>query len=498
MKTNVRLLSGLLALMMILTLCISCAETGSENETSSEIASTTPQNVESTAAVEETTLYEPDDLDEKYELNEVITMYIWSDHRMREFYAEDSGDNIDSAIYNRNLRVEDRLGIIIEFVEEKGSLDFYKDWNKKAENDFLSDNLYDIYSGYSRAVPLLAISGMTANLLEYEDFNLDKPWWPDALNTECTIKNKLFFCSGDIATSLLWYMDAVFYNKEIYDTYYLGQPSPMDMVEANDWTFEKLFSLTKDIFVPSADGADVNASYGISVYETDIDAFQIAAGITSLEKTEEGGLRISEAWMSQRCADACEAVGDFLNTQGAFHGDDKETRSVFFNEQSMFHVDRVLIVAGQDNTDIGKVEFDYGIVPVPKYEASQENYKTNIGNSFSVYAVNANSKKADAAVLTLEAMGSENYRSVTPAVFEVAMKQRYASDAQSAVMFDILRSTVSFDIGRLFSAHFSNYTSKTFRVTALSTNPSGFLTVATTRSKGINRSLETLMEAFED
>ena len=88
----------------------------------SEIASTTPQNVESTAAVEETTLYEPDDLDEKYELNEVITMYIWSDHRMREFYAEDSGDNIDSAIYNRNLRVEDRLGIIIEFVEEKGSV----------------------------------------------------------------------------------------------------------------------------------------------------------------------------------------------------------------------------------------------------------------------------------------------------------------------------------------------------------------------------------------
>ena len=307
-----------------------------------------------------------------------------------------------------------------------------------------------------------------------------------------------FFCSGDIATSLLWYMDAVFYNKELYGTYYLGQPTPMDMVEANEWTFETLFTLTKDIFVPSADGADVNANYGISVYETDIDAFQIAAGITSLEKTEDGGLRISEAWNSQRCADACEAVGNFLTSTGVFHGTDKETRGIFFDERSMFHVDRVLIVAGQDNTDTGKVDFEYGLVPMPKFEASQENYMTNIGNSFSVYAVNANSKKATSAVLTLEAMASENYRSVTPAVFEVAMKQRYSSDAQSSTMFDILRSTVSFDIGRLFSAHFSNYTSKTFRVTALSDNPSGFLTLAKTRTLGINRSIESLMKAFED
>jgi len=498
MRKYIRIMTAILALAMLTGAFISCAETASTEETTAEIASTTPQNPESASTAPETTLYEPDDLDEKYNLNETITFYIWSDHRMKEFYAEDSGNNIDSAIYNRNLRVEDRLGISIEFVEEKGSLDFYKDWNKKAENDWLSDNQYDVYAGYSRAVPLLAINGMTANLLDYDDFNVEKPWWPEALTTECTIKNKLFFCSGDIATSLLWYMDAVFYNKELYSTYYIDQPTPMDMVEANEWTFERLFSLSKEIFVPSSDGSAINASYGISVYETDIDAFQIAAGITSLEKTEDGGLRISELWYSQRCADACEAVGDFLNCTGVFHDDDKESRSVFFDERSIFHVDRVLIVAGQDNTDTGKVDFEYGIVPVPKYEASQENYKTNIGNSFSVYAVNANSQKAEAAALTLEAMASENYRSVTPAVFEVAMKQRYSSDAQSAAMFDILRSTVSFDIGRLFSAHFSNYTSKTFRVVALSTNPSGFLTMAKTRSVGINRNLEALMKAFED
>ena len=495
MKKSIRLLSALFVFALVLSAFASCAETQSADETTVDPSGTASAIVESTA-FEETTVYEPDDLKEKYDFNETVTFFIWSDHRMREYYAEDSGDNIDIAIYNRNLKVEDRLGIEIKFVEEKGSLDFYKNWNQKIENDWMSDNAYDVYSGYSRAIPLLAIKGLTANLLEYDDFNVEKPWWPEALITECTIKEKLYFCSGDIATSLLWYMDAILYNKALYESYYLGSATPMDMVDNDEWTLDKLISLSKDIYVPSPDGVAENSDYGMSVYETDIDAFQIGAGIISLEKTEDGGLRISEAWDSQRCAELCETVGNFLKNSGVYHGDDKESRSVFFNEHSIFHLDRVLIVAGQDNTDTGKVEFEYGIVPVPKYDLSQSTYKTNLGNSFSLYAINSNSKKASVAATTLEAMASENYRSVTPAVFEVAMKVRYSSDAQSSRMYDILRSTVSFDMGRLCSAHFSNHTTKTFRNSALD-NPTGFLTLLQSRRTGINKAIEKLMAEFQ-
>jgi hypothetical protein len=491
MKHSRRLLSAILVFVFILSALVSCAETQQPEETTDTLTSTAPLAAETTIP-DETTAYEPDDLKEKYNFNETVTFFIWSDHRMREYYAEDSGDNIDVAIYNRNIKVAERLGIEIKFAEEKGSLDFYKNWNKKIENDWQADNAYDIYSGYSRAIPLLSIKGMTANLLEYDDFNVEKPWWPEALTTECTIKDRLYFCSGDIATSLLWYMDAILYNKELYNSYYLGTPSPMDLVDSNEWTFEKLFSLSKDIYISSPDGVAENCQYGMSVYKTDIDAFQIGAGIISLEKTEDGGLRICEDWDSQRCADVCEAVGNFLKNQGVYHGEDTEVRGVFFNGRSIFHLDRVLIVAGQDNTETGKVEFEYGIVPVPKYDLSQENYKTNLGNSFSLYAINSNSKKASVAATTLEAMASENYRSVTPAVFEVAMKVRYSSDAQSSRMYDILRSTVSFDMGRLCSAHFSNYTTKTFRNSALE-NPSGFLTLLNSRKKGIEKSLDKLL-----
>ena len=150
-------MTAILVFLIILSMCVSCAQTDVLNETTTDNEANLPENSDVSTVIDETTMYEPDDLAEKYDLNEVITFFIWSDHRMKEFYADDSGNNIDSAIYNRNLKVESRLGITIDFIEEKGSLDFYKDWNKKAENDFLSDNQYDIYAGYSRAVPLLAI-----------------------------------------------------------------------------------------------------------------------------------------------------------------------------------------------------------------------------------------------------------------------------------------------------------------------------------------------------
>ena len=94
MRKYIRIMTVILALAMLPGAFISCAETASTEETTAEIASTTPQNPESASTAPETTLYEPDDLDEKYNLNETITFYIWSDHRMKEFYAEDSGNNI--------------------------------------------------------------------------------------------------------------------------------------------------------------------------------------------------------------------------------------------------------------------------------------------------------------------------------------------------------------------------------------------------------------------
>ena len=495
MKKYLRIIALVMAILTLSGMFAACAETGTtDTTTAADVAATEAPTVETTV---EETLYAPDDLAESYNFGETITIYMWKDYTMMEFYAEETGDVIDDAIFNRNIAVEDRLGIEFEYVEEKGSSSDYENWIKKAENDWQADNSYDIYAGYSRSAPLMTLKGMTVNLLDYEAFSVEKPWWPEALTTECTINDKLYFCSGDISTNLLWMMIGTFYNRELYNTYFPTEKSPMDMVEDNEWTMEKFFSMVQDIYTDDGNAKkDDSDFYGLVLYETNIDAFQTGAGIISIERDPENGLKISEGWNSQRCADACELVGNFIDSDGVIYNTSTKIRNIFYEERALFITDRLFIVAGKDTSETGKIEFSYGLVPQPKFDTQQESYLTNVGHPFTMYAVNSQSKAIEASVTTLEAIGSANHRTVTPAVFEVAMKVRYTDDPQTSSMYDLLREGISFDIGRLYAATFSNGTANLFRTTAKSGNPAGLLSNIKKNEKVIKKGITTIMEFY--
>ena len=496
MKKYVRLIAMLLALVTIMGVAVSCANTGTPEETTDAGAGATTTAANAETTVEET-LYAPDDLEESYNFDKTITFFIWDDWRMMEFYSDETGDLIDDAIYHRNEKVQTRLGVTFEWVEAPGDSGDYKDWITKAENDWAADNEFDIYAGYSRTIPLLTLRNMSANLLAQEAFSVEKPWWPEALTTECTINDKLFFATGDIATSMLWYMVAFMYNKDLYKDYFGEEKTPMDMVSNNEWTLQNFLAMVQDVYVDSDNNGqkDVTDFYGASIYSTDITAFMIGAGITSLEKAEDGTLRISEKWNSQRCADICETVGEAMKLTGIICNDD---RSTFRTQQSVFHMDRVFNICGVDNGDPTPYEFTVGVVPVPKFDETQQEYKTNLGNPYTMYAINAQSKELEATATTLEAMASENYRSVTPAVFEVAMKVRYTDDPQVAEMFDILKNNVSFDVGQLYYYATEKLPAKVFSDTCLSGNPSGFLSALKRSERVINTKIKEIMKGYEN
>ena len=498
MNKTLRIIALLLSLLTVLALCAACAESKAPEETTvPPSGANTNAGVDGPESTVEETLYEEDDLDESYNFDTTITIYLWSDYRMTEFYAEENGDIINDAVYHRNIKVANRLGIEFAFVEAKGDSSNSKNWITQAENDRAADNDYDIYAGYSRSLPLMSLKGMTTNLLSHQAFSVEKPWWPEALTSECTIKDQLYFCTGDIATSMLWYMNGFMYNKDLYKQYISTETTPLDMVLNNEWDMNTFFSMVKDIYTDNGDSVkNEHDFFGATMYSTDIDAFQIGAGITSLEKTEDGGLRVSEKWSGQTCSDICELLGNYIKEPGIYAAT-SAARTPFFNQTSIFHLDRLFLIKGVDNGNSeDKVEFSCGVVPAPKYDKTQEKYHTNLGNPYTIYGVNAGTPDLEAAVTTLEAMASENYRSVTPAVFEVAMKVRYTDDPQTAEVFDILKEGISFDVGKLYGSTFSNATSNNFKDTAMSGNPSGLKTKIKATQRLLDNGLKTLKELY--
>ena len=106
MKKIIRLISLLLALVTLTALVAACAETTGEETTEGPAATEAPAiDVTEAPITEEITLFTPDDLDEKYNFDTTITILMWDDYRMTEFYAEETGDIIDDSIYHRNVKV---------------------------------------------------------------------------------------------------------------------------------------------------------------------------------------------------------------------------------------------------------------------------------------------------------------------------------------------------------------------------------------------------------
>jgi len=104
-----------------------------------------------------------------------------------------------------------------------------------------------------------------------------------------------------------------------------------------------------------------------------------------------------------------------------------------------------------DETDtLRDMEDDFGIIPMPKYDEYQENYTTYSHDGSSAFLIPITNSTPDTTAAVLEAMAAETYRTVTPAYFEIALKEKYSRDDESSRMLDIIIEGNYPDVGYIY------------------------------------------------
>lgn len=435
-----KLLCVMLALFMLVPVMASCA-------TEDEEVDSTQASTEGSGTLEESTGYE----DNLVDLNFGTTARIvTSSSQNYQVYQLEEGENvIYNAIYKRGMTVEERLGIEIEW----SAMD--AQWNNNREIFFQhiqstceTGSAYDAICVYNLMPGALAAKGLMENLADTSYIDLNAPWWPEDFINEIVINDTLYSLVENSSYGTLRNIHGVFFNNELINS--RGLRSPYDMVANNEWTFANMIALVKD------QGSDLNVNgskdkddfYGVVTgTEAKIESWFYGMGYKYATKGADG--------MPQMLMGDTEYITSWLDEFNSateskdFWLWDKEGHTkAFFKESAILYMSAIRLV---ENGVSQGVEMDYGIVPLPKKDASQENYITNVANSHDMWGVPVNCADMDLSSALLECMAVESYKQVAPVYFDQCIKLRYAPDERLGEMYDLIRNSIVFDFCVIYS-----------------------------------------------
>ncbi len=395
---------------------------------------------------------------------EDVFFYTWNAWNPEFEVDEDAaeGDPINEAIYKRNLFVEEELGIALNFYGVDGW-----DGKQQAWIDALRirvddpETPVDIVAAYSRGAPFVLINGFATDLETYaEDLDLTKIWWPSLVKDEHMIRGRLFYVTGDISTGLLLEMHGLFMNKGMFKS--LGNDYDAFMKDIisdpkkSTWTLDKMIEICVPAYndndgIEGKSAGDTFGLIGNQVYA--IDAFWQTTGYKLFKYSDADGVvyTISDELAGEQTTNFVTKMTEWNNTnpcyiatEASYIWDEEKSNTHFGANNSLFLATRFVYF------EAASMDIDYAVVPFPKYEDDQERFYTCVGNPYSLYSISPSSKDLTRAAQVIQAMGYKGYLETTPAIFDTVFKGQYSKDDYSIDACNIVRSAITFDVGRTY------------------------------------------------
>lgn len=361
-----------------------------------------------------------------------------------EIYAADlNGGLLNDAVYNRNLIIEELLNIKI-------TGDWSASANSVASKSLMAgETLYDVVMPYMNQTITLAQQGLLKDLFTLKYIDLEKPWWDQRANENLAVNGKLFITTGDLCILDKECTMVMFFNKVMIADYNLD--NPYQLVADNKWTIDKVFQIgavvTEDI---NGDGKLNNSDkWGLSIAGNAPHSMFFGSG-ERIAKNVDGELQI--VMYNPRSVNVIASIFDHLEDPMIFTNRVGDTGYNTVNK--MFNERRVMIVtfALVDINGLRDAEFEFGILPYPLYEETQDSYNNLISTSLvSSVSVPYNCKEPDMVSAALEALAYYSGDTLKAAYYDNALKTRYARDDESGDMLDIIFDTRVYDMGYIYN-----------------------------------------------
>jgi GNAT superfamily N-acetyltransferase len=371
-----------------------------------------------------------------------------------EIYMEEMiGDPVYDVVYERNRLVEDRLNVSIA-IAVGGAWDQYDQTIGEIRASIsAADGAYDAISGWSARIPALSLEGLFLDLNSIPHFNPEQPWWNRSVIEELQIDGKLYFATGDIVISHLKPMSVYAFNQKLVLDH--GIENLYNVVNEHRWTIDYVNSLISDVYEDlNGNGErDTDDRYGLICSSiNDADGYMQGFRVSMVSRDEDGMPFLDVD--VQRMTTIVEKVYALMWENAGCYAttNDSTDMKAFASDHSLLVTTRIGDVMWQ----LSEMENDYGLLPYPLLDETQNKYGTRVQDSMNLLSVPIDARNPELSGAVLEALAAQSYRTVTPAYFDVALKNRYSRDEQTAEMMDLIQNSAIINFEQLYNESIGN------------------------------------------
>lgn len=396
--------------------------------------------------------------------------------------TEETGDVIVDAIYQRNAAVEDRFNITL-------TADHAPDPISKLRGTVQAgDDAYGVMLDHVINAGSAALEG---NYLDwYEDLpyvNLSQPWYIGNAVDALSVENHAYIMAGEYDLSILRFTYCMYYNKKIAADYNVPDLNPM--VTEGKWTLDALNTIVSGVH-DDLDGngtMDANDLYGFTTdWFSAAVTYQYAFNNPVMTK-DEGGIP-EVTYNNGKMPEIVDRLIDFFNNEGSFPGGWGVSGPIWTAGHALFL--NGLFSSAESYRDL---EFDFGIIPYPKWDEAQTEYYTMSDGAHDVMAVPKTVVDLERASIIIEALNAESYKQVIPAYYETALKVKYTRDDESVRVLDMLLAARTFDFGYVYDG-WQGYAFILQDLT--STNSKDFASKVAAKEKGATKRYQSVIDGL--
>ena len=497
-----RITAVLIALLMLVPTLASCSDNTPAETKETTAQQETAQTAESTDASSD----ESETEDERIKPNipesadfggDDITFLHWYNpawtetvRQSRDIYAEGiTGEAINDAVYNRNVKIEDAYKVKIALQLEQ-STDIA---SMVGQQVTAGDSTYDVVYQILSAAPALIQKSYFHNLFNVPNIDLEKPWWDQNSISSLSTMGILPLVSTSInvndkdATAALAFNKTIASNNQLEDLYTL--------VREGKWTYDKLTEMAEATYNDSNGDGTMTPDdvYGFLGGRDVIDSLYHGSGSQFITKNENDEFVFT--FGTERDVDVISKGIDIVNSVWYFNHhawkdqSDILYRQIFETGHGLFFWMRL-----DDVTNMRAGDADFGIIPIPKYEEAQDKYYSLVSQhttGLMSIPITCAGDELSMVGMVLEALAAESHYTLIPEYIETSLKTKNSRDAESADMLDIILNNRVFDPMNVYS--FANFGDAI--MDAADANNKDMASLIKSKEKLVNKSIEKVLKA---